>query len=333
MDIVRSAVKAWRVRNGAIALVVVLAAAGLLVERPAGTLARVLLLAGWAVVALLLVMGRRWARQVLDAIRCLVSSATPQGNGNGNPPHEVRGRAAESPRVTPQQIRAILDIAASMKIAYQPIVDLSTRQPVGHEALSRFADAAPDVVYRNAHAVGLGIELELLAVNRAMAGALPEGYTSVNLSPAALTSRSFLTALDEIDGSRLVVELTEHVPVDDYDAIARAVAILRAQGGRLAVDDTGGGYASMRHVLALAPDVIKLDRSIIGGIDTDARRRHLAASLVRFAHETSAVLIAEGIERHEELQACIEVGVRFGQGYLLGRPQARTNGFVGKESG
>jgi EAL domain-containing protein (putative c-di-GMP-specific phosphodiesterase class I) len=220
-----------------------------------------------------------------------------------------------------RRIQAVLNVGDTLRIVYQPIVDLGTLRVVGYEALSRFAsDRPPNEWYAEAHAVGLGIELEMLAISRAAAGPPPQGYLSVNVSPATLASDAFREFLDERMWGHLVVELTEHVGIDDYVSLGQTVGQLRARGGRLAVDDTGSGYASMRHVVSLGPDIIKLDRSLIASMDRDSGRRELARSLSRFARHTGASLVAEGIERPEEYDTCRQVGIDCGQGYLLGAP-------------
>jgi EAL domain-containing protein (putative c-di-GMP-specific phosphodiesterase class I) len=116
------------------------------------------------------------------------------------------------------------------------------------------------------------------------------------------------------------VELTEHSAVEDYDALEGALRPLREVGLRIAVDDAGAGYATFRHILRLQPDFIKLDRSLISGIDGDPARRALAGAVVAFAREMRGVVVAEGIERSGELAVLLGLGVDAGQGYLLGRP-------------
>jgi len=199
---------------------------------------------------------------------------------------------------------------------------------VGVEALSRFpAEPAqgPDQWFRDADQVGRGVELELLALERAAAtaGRLPAHlYVSLNLSPATLTSTDLPALLDGLGLSpdRVVLEVTEHVGVDNYDQLQAARRQLRAVGVRLAVDDAGAGYASFRHIVRLRPDVIKLDRGIISGIDTEPAQQALAGALVAYAHEVGAVVVAEGIETADELATVSRLGVDAVQGYLLGRP-------------
>lgn len=120
--------------------------------------------------------------------------------------------------------------------------------------------------------------------------------------------------------ARLLLEVTEHSSIGDYGLLSEALAQLRKAGLRLAVDDAGSGYASFRHILKLRPDIIKLDQSLIRGIDHDPGSRALAAALITFARETGSCVIAEGVETEDELAALRVLGVGTAQGYLLGRP-------------
>ncbi len=126
--------------------------------------------------------------------------------------------------------------------------------------------------------------------------------------------------LDGADCSRIVLELTEHVPVEDYDAVNAGLRPLRERGARLALDDTGAGYAGFRHLLGLRPDVIKLDISLTRDIDQDPVRRALAGALVTFAAEVDAKVIAEGVENQAELETLEHLNITWVQGYHLGRP-------------
>ncbi len=119
---------------------------------------------------------------------------------------------------------------------------------------------------------------------------------------------------------RLVLEITEHEAVEDYPSLVDALAPLRANGARVAIDDAGAGFASLRHTLRIAPDIVKLDMSLTRGIDADRGKRALAAALVSFAMEMDFALVAEGIETADELEALRQLGVGFGQGYFLAVP-------------
>lgn len=224
-----------------------------------------------------------------------------------------------------ERIRRAL-VKDAMRMLFQPILDLSSGRAVGVEALARFnldPQRTPDVWFREAAGVGLGVDLELAAMQAAVAEVdrLPTGtYISVNLSPDTTASPRFLEVLDQSRGHRVVIEVTEHAAVEDYDALDPALAGLRARGGRLAIDDAGSGYASLRHILRLAPEIIKLDITLTRNIDTDRPRRALASALCSFAAEIEAIIVAEGIETRAEVEALQALGVRYGQGYFLARP-------------
>ncbi len=219
----------------------------------------------------------------------------------------------------------------SLLTAFQPIRSLETDAIIGAEALTRFLNSpgiSSEAWFVEASAVGLDIELEILALQTALATAnrLPPTLSvSVNLSPPACLDARLPDILADsgISMRRIVLEVTEHHHVVDYGPLASALAPLRRLGLRIAVDDAGAGFASMRHILLLKPDVIKLDRDIIAGIDTDPGQRALGAAMVGFAKEIGAVLVAEGIETEAELSAVAELGMTAGQGYLLGRPSVR----------
>lgn len=222
-----------------------------------------------------------------------------------------------------RRVQAVVNAGDGMVMVFQPIVDLRDGTPVGHEALARFPDGRPaNEWFDEAHALGVGIELEMTAIMRAVDEFNDSaGYLSINLSPPTLTSREFVEFIAErTDVSKLVIELTEHAVVEDYAAIRSAIEAVRDLGARIAVDDAGSGISSMRHILTLSPDIIKLDRSLIATIDSDPARRALALSLAKFATDIGADLVAEGVERAAEMTACYESGVRYAQGYLLGRP-------------
>lgn len=213
-----------------------------------------------------------------------------------------------------------------LDIAFQPILDLADGHRIGVEALSRFPAAvgSPDTVYPAAHSVGLGTELEALAVRTALdvLRCIDAGqFLAVNLSPtAALDLEGRVLAGVDVDLSRLVVEITETVAVDGYLAFRESLAPLRESGLRLAIDDAGAGYASLRHIVELAPDIIKIDRSLIHGMSQDRSRRSAARAFVTLAEDLGACTIAEGIETPADLEAARMLGITAAQGYLLGRP-------------
>lgn len=225
-----------------------------------------------------------------------------------------------------ERLGALID-AQRVEIVFQPIVALRDRAVVGYEALARFNAEpvrTPDVWFAEAHGAGQGEALELLALEKALASldAIGGAYLALNVSPQTIASAAFAPTVAQLPLARLVLEITEHASIDDYAPLLATLAPLRARGMRLAVDDAGSGYASMRHILALQPDLIKLDISLIRDIDRDPGKRALAAALILFADQTGSEVVAEGVETVRELAVLLELGVQKAQGYLLGYPAA-----------
>ncbi len=213
-----------------------------------------------------------------------------------------------------------------LQMVYQPAVRLDSPRVEFVEALARFRSdpyETPDLWFAAAAEVGLGTELEMLAVSLALAGLseLPEQFSvSINVSPDTLLSSELGTALASASLDRIILEITEHDAIASYAAIADVLTPLREQGLRIAVDDTGAGYSSFRHILQIRPDMIKLDMSISRGIDRDSARRALASALISFAAEIGSTLVAEGVETPCELRSLRALGVAVIQGYITGRP-------------
>jgi PAS domain S-box-containing protein len=234
------------------------------------------------------------------------------------PKLEERRREAEGRSV----IQAVLDGSAFAPF-FQPIVDLHSGSVVGYEALSRFADGVPpDLRFAAAARTGLGIELEMATLRAALAAAVvlpPGAHLSLNASPELIISGA-LRALVTGVARGLVLEITEHVAINDYTALRAELAVL-GPSVRLAVDDAGAGYASFRHILELAPDLVKLDIGLIRRIDGDPARQALLAGMAYFAVKRKIRLVAEGIETSGELEVLRSLAIPYGQGYLLGRPQ------------
>lgn len=217
--------------------------------------------------------------------------------------------------------RVISDGGLSM--VFQPIVDLQTDRAVGFEALTRFSDGTPpERRFVQAAGLGLGLELETAAVRLALALAddLPaDTWVSVNVSPALIMAVEPLAGLVHASGHAVVLELTEHVPVEDYDGLREAMRAL-GPGVRFAIDDAGAGFASFRHIVELKPPFVKLNVDLVRAIDHDDARQAFVAGLVYFALKTRCSLVAEGIETTAERDTLRSIGVGLGQGYLLGRP-------------
>ena len=199
------------------------------------------------------------------------------------------------------------------------------RPTVGVEALARFATPPPrppNEWFAEAVSLALGVQLELTTIAQALR-ALPRIdpglYLAVNCSHRAAVSAE-LAALLEPHAGRLVLEITEHEAVEDYDAPRRGARAAARPRHAVAIDDAGAGFASLRHTLRIAPDIVKLDLSLTRDIDSDRAKRALAAALVSFAREMGFALVAEGIETAEELATLAELGVGFGQGFFLAEP-------------
>ncbi len=241
-------------------------------------------------------------------------------------PHE---RAAERDRLANAKLRTILDDGA-IRTVFQPIVDLGTGRIVGVEALSRFGiepERPPIAWFVEAWGVGLGVRLEMAALQAALQWvdrAPGHLWLSVNVSPDTIVSSEFGQILPRLPADRLVFEVTEHARIDDYDAFSGPLLELRARGGRLAIDDAGAGFASLRHILLLRPELIKLDMTLIRGIEQDEAKHALASGLISFGRKLRSLVVAEGIETAAELGTLRRLGVALGQGYYLARPAPLT---------
>lgn len=202
---------------------------------------------------------------------------------------------------------------------FQPIVHLASGSTVGFEALTRFPDGTPpDRWFRQATRVGLGAELELAAIERVLDEGRrlpPECWLSVNVSAHTLIEHDLRPVLSHAD-RRVILEITEHDRVRDYQAITERLRSLGDVG--LGVDDAGSGYASLRHIFELHPELVKLDRTWIDGVHQDPVRTALISGLLQFATELDAVLLGEGVEQAADRATLERLGVSLGQGFLFG---------------
>jgi EAL domain-containing protein (putative c-di-GMP-specific phosphodiesterase class I) len=226
-----------------------------------------------------------------------------------------------------ERIARIREVIAGehLEMNFQPIHRLDGGRPVGVEALARFPDRlerSPDRWFAEAAAVGLGSELELLALRLAIR-ALPhipgDLYLAVNLSPATLLEADVAGMIASVAAGRLVIEVTEHASVADYGALCRALDRLKSHA-RIAIDDVGAGYSGLRSILDLKPDILKLDISLTRDVDSDAARAALAQAMVAFAGGIGCRIVAEGIETKSEMEALARLGIGYGQGYYFSRP-------------
>lgn len=234
------------------------------------------------------------------------------------------GPAIEHRLSRKQQVQAITTLINQhdFHTVFQPICDLTTGAPVGYEALTRFPAMAPDAMFAQAAALGVGLDLEIATLNAALelAQRLPTGhYLSVNASPELITSRFLHTRLAVVQRD-IVVELTEHDAITHYGDMRKLLDALRPFA-RIAVDDTGSGYSSLQHLVEIAPDVIKVDIALVRDIDSDPAKQAMVHAVTSFAQRIGATVVAEGIETEPQREALRALGLHYGQGFLLGRPE------------
>ena len=230
-----------------------------------------------------------------------------------------------SPGEEREEIEGLLrDAGTSLSIVFQPVLELATGRVSGYEALARF-DAeprrGPDEWFAQAHRVGLGAELEAAALRAALdVPGRPSGtFLALNVSPRALAQPLVRAALPQ-DLSSIVVELTEHELFGAEEELAGRLAELRARGARIALDDAGAGYAGLQQLIAVAPDILKLDRSLVHGADADPAKFALLEAMISFASSTGAAVCGEGVEDLDDLRALAELDASYAQGYALALP-------------
>jgi diguanylate cyclase (GGDEF)-like protein len=237
------------------------------------------------------------------------------------------GEVSRLPTVQDQraEIDALLRGESPITPVFQPLVDLATGRVVGYEALARFnspIQRSTDAWFNQAQRCGRGPRLEAEAIRAALeiGDTRPDGtYLSLNFSPSAIASSHVRSILPD-DLRDVVVEITEHELASEDGALEDGIRELRSRGARIAVDDAGAGYAGLKQVMRVQPDLIKLDRGLIEGVNFDSAKAALIEFFVLFARRVGAGVCTEGIETIEELQELVRLGVGFGQGYLLGRP-------------
>jgi diguanylate cyclase (GGDEF)-like protein len=221
------------------------------------------------------------------------------------------------------EIERILEERA-IEPLYQPVASLTTGRLIGYEALARFPDAPdrpPSTWFAQANACGLGPELEAAAIRAALepVGRPPGTHIAVNVSPSALSTDAVKSVLPD-DLSEVIIELTEHEVYVGDSLLANSLAQLRERGSRIAIDDAGAGYAGLKQVMWVRPDIVKLDLELTRAIHSDPVRMALVESLVRFARRVGATVCAEGIESHDDIEVLSNLDVPWGQGYAIGRP-------------
>ena len=224
-----------------------------------------------------------------------------------------------------ERIREVMT-PEKLNVRFQPIYDLKKQKVMGYESLARFDTEpyqTPDVWFQEAKSVGLDQELELLAIQRGIEGMQyidESAYVSLNVSAEIIMSGLLTDIFSDEIAPRIVLEVTEHSRVPDYKLFRKALCKLRKKGLRLAVDDAGAGFASFQHILELGAEIIKLDISLIKGLDKDPARSALTSALISFSKDTDTMVIAEGVETREEYSELLRIGVDNIQGYYVGYP-------------
>ena len=273
------------------------------------------------------------AQDVIDGLVHCAEGATALSEGLSEHLVAEMGELGQAERASGAAARARYEGLAGLLLpgaatpVYQPVVYLHGGDVAGYEALTDFGEgpSSTEDIFREAHEVGLGVELELHTARLAVAGfrvemeRSPGLYLAVNASPGLLYRPALLEVLSELPAEQVVVEVTEQRQFDSYDQLRDAVQLVHERGMRVAVDDTGSGFAGLQRLVDVGPEIVKLDKAITNEIDSDAPRRALVAAIRHFADDMGITIVAEGIERPEQLRVLREIGVDCGQGYLLGR--------------
>ncbi|MEZ5409892.1 MAG: EAL domain-containing protein [Acidimicrobiales bacterium] len=249
------------------------------------------------------------------------------GAGSAGAPVRPGAPAAETDEWWRRRLERALG-GYGVRAVYQPIVDLQRRTVVGYEALARFQvpegdSPSPDRWFAAAHRLGLGAELDAVALHAAFSARAdlpPNCFLTVNVDPESLLAAPVRRALAQqghLGG--VVIEITEHRPWD-WTALEGVVNNLRTGGALFAVDDAGSGYAGLQQILQLRPAILKLDRALVAGIDGDEAKTALVEMLGLFANRVDAWVLAEGVETEGEAFSLVDLGVPLAQGWLFGRP-------------
>jgi EAL domain-containing protein (putative c-di-GMP-specific phosphodiesterase class I)/DNA-binding NarL/FixJ family response regulator len=215
---------------------------------------------------------------------------------------------------------------SSFSVVFQPIIDCHRDIAVAAEALTRFPERGRTTPQwlADAESVGLLVPLELALAASALLelpNLDPSVAMAINVSPTTVVSGRLHEVLTGVPVDRVILEITEHAPVDDYKSVRTALSRWREKGLRIAVDDAGGGYSSFAHILELSPELIKLDTSLIRDLHTSPHRQALVRAVISFAEEMHVHVVAEGVEAEAELIELRRLGAHFAQGFHLGRPR------------
>jgi EAL domain-containing protein (putative c-di-GMP-specific phosphodiesterase class I) len=222
-----------------------------------------------------------------------------------------------------------------VRTLFQPIVDLTTRATLGFEGLARGPQGTefeqPDMLFEMATESDLLFELDRLCRATALSSASalkPSHKLFVNLLPTTIRDPEFqgermLKFLEErrLTPSRIVLEITERLAIENYDLFLEAMTTFTEQGFTIAIDDMGAGYSGLEKIVRLNPRYLKFDLMMVRDIDSSFVKREMLKAIHSLAASIGADVIAEGVERMEELDTLLELGIPFGQGFLFARPR------------
>ncbi|MDR3644336.1 MAG: EAL domain-containing protein, partial [Clostridia bacterium] len=243
------------------------------------------------------------------------------------------GAAACAPSELQRQLNDVIE-NADIKIVFQPIISLRDGSVLGYEALSRGPVNTPlqnpDALFGVAMECGKLWDLELLCRTKALESAYRSGAEIrlfLNVNPHVIHDEKFKQGFTKeylkkyhIDPENISFEITEKKAVNDLCSFKKTIENYKRQNYKIAIDDAGAGYSGLNLITDIHPHYIKLDMNLIRDIDKDNYKKALVNSLYEFCRLSNISLIAEGIETEWELNALIDIGVHYGQGYYIQRP-------------
>jgi EAL domain-containing protein (putative c-di-GMP-specific phosphodiesterase class I) len=283
----------------------------------------------------------------VDLMSVHASSLVADDSPRARPSRHLIRTLAEAVKIVSQrQTREKLDLCAQLKgvigrrkltAAFQPVRHLPDGKIHGYEALIRGPQGSslepPAVLFAVAHENEMDVELETLCLEMIFANlprAVGDRRLFVNASAMLLRHPVFLDErnLASINRSHadVVVEISEKEMVRDYDAFREVLEAVRRAHMKIAIDDAGSGYSGLETILQVKPDYIKVADSLVRRIHEDPIKREIIASLAAIGKRIGATLVAEGIEVEPERKTLVDLGIEFGQGYLLGRPMFTVHG-------
>ena len=216
-------------------------------------------------------------------------------------------------------------------IAFQPVIDLERKRVFGYEALVR---SELEGLTRPLDLIGAACgDGSMGKVGRGLRRLAVEGCRShplfLNLHPAEF-AQPWLVRPDDAIGDHehdVYLEVTESVPLSHYEHCHSVLKEIRNRGAKIAIDDLGAGYSNLKYIADLNPEIVKIDRELVKDIRRDTRLHKLVSSIVEMCKQLGARVVAEGIENKTELNAVIDTGACYGQGYYLGRPNGELKPF------